>query len=168
MKTLVAYFSQTGNTKKIAEAIFDELPGEKEIKDLGDLEDLEGYDVVFYGFPIQAMAPAKDAGDFLSGNAGGKRIALFITHGAPEGADRVGPWLQNCREVVSAGGGELLGIYNCQGEVAQPIIDFLLGHESPEMQQYGREAQAPESKGQPDQGRIDLAREFARDVMEKA
>jgi flavodoxin len=167
MKTLVAYLSQTGNTKKIAEAIYGELPEEKEIKALEDLEDLEGYDVIFYGFPIQAMGPAKDAGDFLGANANGKKIVLFITHGAPEEAERLGPWLDNCREVVSGAGGELLGLFDCQGEVPQPIIDFLLSHDNPEMQQYGKKAQEPEAKGLPDEARLEQAREFAREVIQK-
>ena len=34
MKTFVTYFSQTGNTKKVAEAIFSVLEDEKEIKDM--------------------------------------------------------------------------------------------------------------------------------------
>ena len=32
MKTLVTYMSQTGNTKRVAEAIFKEIKGKKEIK----------------------------------------------------------------------------------------------------------------------------------------
>ena len=45
MKTLVAYLSQTGNTKKVAEAIYSQIPEEKEMKELGELTDLEGYDL---------------------------------------------------------------------------------------------------------------------------
>ena len=33
MSVLVAYFSQTGNTKKVAEAIYGEIAGSKEIKE---------------------------------------------------------------------------------------------------------------------------------------
>jgi len=34
MKTLVTYMTQTGNTKRIAEAIYGEITGEKDIKDI--------------------------------------------------------------------------------------------------------------------------------------
>lgn len=37
MKVLVAYMSQTGNTKEVAEAIFDEIKCEKEIKRLNEI-----------------------------------------------------------------------------------------------------------------------------------
>lgn len=161
MRTLVAYLSQTGNTKKVAEAIYEVLPDDKEILPLAELDNLEGYDLVFFGSPIQAMAMAKDAADFLSDNVAGKRIAVFLTHGAPEDADRVEGWLDDCRELVSEG--ELVGIFSCQGEVAQEIIDFLLQSDNPEFQQFGREA--PQTKGQPDETRLNRAREFARDVL---
>ena len=44
MKSLVTYMSQTGNTKKIAEAIFEELPGEKEIKPLDEVFETDDAD----------------------------------------------------------------------------------------------------------------------------
>ena len=65
MKVLVTYFSQTGNTKKIAEAIFDEIQTEKEIKPLKDVENLESYDFAFIGFPVHGFGPTKKAADFI-------------------------------------------------------------------------------------------------------
>ena len=47
MKVLVAYKSVTGNTKKVAEAIFNEIEGEKEIKNLKEIKGIEGYDLAF-------------------------------------------------------------------------------------------------------------------------
>jgi len=38
VKTLVTYMSKTGNTKKVAEAIFDEINGEKEIKTIDEVD----------------------------------------------------------------------------------------------------------------------------------
>ena len=163
MKTLVTYYTQTGNTKLIAEIIYEEIRDEKEIRAIGELESLEGYDLIFYGFPIQAMNPAKDAGEFLSARGAGKRIALFMTHGAPEDAERVGPWLDNARDLVSEVGAELMGAFNCQGEASQEIVDFLMNSDNPEYRRYGQEAS--EAKGLPDDARLERARSFAREVI---
>jgi flavodoxin len=163
MKTLVAYFTQTGNTKMIAEAIYEGIPDEKEIKGLGELENLEGYDLIFYGFPIQAGSPAKDAAEFLSDKGSGKRIVLFMTHGAPEDADRVGPWLENSRDLVSNAGAQLMGLFNCQGEASQDIINFLLSSDDPERRKYGEEAQM--AKGLPDEACLERARSFAKEII---
>jgi len=163
MKTLVAYFSQTGNTKKVAEVIYEEIPGEKDIRALDEIEDLEGYDLIFYGFPIQAGNPAKDAGDFLAGKCSGKKLALFTTHGAPEDAERVKPWLDNMRKLVAREGAELVGLFDCQGEASQQVVDFLLNSDKPELQQYGREA--AEAKGLPDEARLERARSFTSEII---
>jgi flavodoxin len=163
MKVLVTYFTQTGNTRQVAEAIHRVVTCEKAVIPISELADLEGYDLVFYGFPIQAGHPAKDAAEFFSGKAAGKKVALFITHGAPEDAERVGPWLEEARALVSSAGAELVGLFDCQGEASQQIVDFLLGSDNPELQQYGQEAAV--AKGLPDEARLEKAREYAREVL---
>jgi flavodoxin len=50
-RVLVAYMTSTGNTKKIAEAIYSEIATEKEIKPVREVQNLEGYDLAFLGFP---------------------------------------------------------------------------------------------------------------------
>jgi flavodoxin len=37
MKAIVAYFSETGNTRKVAEAIYEEIQFEKDIKQLAEV-----------------------------------------------------------------------------------------------------------------------------------
>ena len=78
MEVLVPYLSHTGNPKKVAEAMFQAIEAEQEIKPLDDTENLEGYDLAFVGFPIQ-MGPAQPAKEFLEAQAAGQRIALFVT-----------------------------------------------------------------------------------------
>nr|MDO8098195.1 flavodoxin family protein [Candidatus Njordarchaeota archaeon] len=58
MRVLVAYRSDTGNTDKIAKAIFEEV-SKKHKADLRKLKDviiesLKGYDMVFLGSPCHA------------------------------------------------------------------------------------------------------------------
>jgi len=45
MKFLIAFFSETGNTKKVAEAIYEAIPQEKDLSNIIQLKDLKGYDL---------------------------------------------------------------------------------------------------------------------------
>jgi len=47
--------------------------------------------------------------------------------------------------------------------VDQNIIDFLLKNDDPKMQEFGR--RGPETKGQPDEARLERARAWAKDVL---
>src|SRR4030042_5468710 len=76
MKVLVAYMSSTGNTKKIAEAIYGEIAAEKEIKLIGEVEDIGAYDLTFLGFPTHGYGPDKKTKAFLETLCkAGKKVA---------------------------------------------------------------------------------------------
>ncbi len=163
MKVLVAYLSQTGNTRKVAEAIYDAIEADKELKPLGEVESLEGFDLAFIGFPIHAANPASDAKAFLEEKARGRKVAVFITHSNPEDGENVARYLENCR--ASLVDVDLVGMFNCQGEMAEAIMEFLSKSENPRHRQFAE--YAPQTKGQPDESRLEKARAFAREVMEK-
>jgi len=54
--TLVTYFTQTENTKKVAESIYKNIEGDKQIMPISEVqeEDLEDYDLIFIGFPVHS------------------------------------------------------------------------------------------------------------------
>lgn len=162
MKVLVAYFSQTGNTKKVAEAIFHEIQAEKEVRELSKIDDLKGYDLAFVGFPIQNFGPPKKAKDFLEKHSGSRKVALFITHSAPEGSKALQGWLAKCKEAASEA--NLLGVFDCQGELAQNVRNAMLRSGDPNLRAW---AERDTSKGQPDATRLERARVFAREIMGK-
>ncbi|MBS7250560.1 MAG: flavodoxin [Candidatus Freyarchaeota archaeon] len=173
MKVLVAYWTQTGNTKKIAEAIFGEIKGKKELKELDEVESLEGYDLAFIGFPINAFGPAAPAKKFLEKNVKGKNIALFVTHAAPdkkEDFERYGldfeefqGWLERCKEPAAEA--NLVGFFDCQGELSEQIANFLKKQEDPKLRTFGEFRD--KTLGQPDASRIERARIFAREILKK-
>lgn len=163
MKILVAYMSMTGNTRKIAHAIFDEIREEKEIGELDKISSLKDHDFVFIGFPMIGYGPPEEVNAFLETHCQGKKIALFVTHGAPEQSTDLQPWLETCRK--AAAGAELIDMFNCQGELSQFIIDELLKHEDPRVRAWGEHG--PTTKGQPDATRVQWARQFAKEVMAK-
>ncbi|MFC1848196.1 flavodoxin family protein [Chloroflexota bacterium] len=161
MKVLVVYMSQTGNTKKVAEAIFGEIQAEKEIKELKDLGGLEGYDLYFVGFPMHAFGPAHAAKGFLEQHAAGKDIVLFNTHASADEDEVLQEWLGNCR--AAAVGANVIDLFHCQGEMSEQVADMMKKSGDANMIAWaeGRDA----TLGQPDAARLERARVFAREIM---
>lgn len=163
MKVLVGYMSQTGNTKKVAEAIFGEIEAEKEMRSLEEIATLEGFDLAFIGLPLQGFGPANDAKVFLEQHSAGKKIALFVTHAVTEGYEELPEWLGKCRE--AAAGADIVGFFDCQGELAEAIAEVLKQSGDPKLVGFGE--MRPDTLGQPDAGRLEKARAFAKEVMAK-
>jgi len=161
MKVLVAYLSQTGNTKKVAEAIFETIQAMKEIRPLADVASLEGYHLAFVGFPLHGGQPAEEARVFLERHSKGKSIALFVTHAAPEGWPGVEECLDRCR--AAAVDANVLGVFDCQGELSEEIADFMLKSGDPEL--VGAARRRSETIGLPDATRLDLARAWTGEIL---
>ena len=163
MKILVAYMSLSGNTKKIAQAIYGEIRVDKDIRELKDVDQLKDYDFAFIGFPMHGFGAPDEIKSFFQEKGSGLKVALFVTHGAPEDYQGLPPWLEVCRQ--AAVGVEVIDLFNCQGELAQYVADALLKSDNPRYQAYGRAG--PTTVGQPDEQRIEWAKTFARKVMKK-
>ena len=82
MKACVLYFSQTGNTKKFAEAISDALETAA-VFDITTTEPtvVDDYDVIIVGTPVHGFNPSKEALSFVESlpEGNGKKAALFCT-----------------------------------------------------------------------------------------
>jgi len=163
MKVLVAYMSQTGNTKKVAEAIYDAIPKPKEIKRVEDVTSLEGYDLAFLGFPIHNLGPDEHAKTFLETHVKDRTIALFITHMARfETHPILQGWIQKFKD--AAVGANIVGVFNCQGQACQEILTAMLNSPNPQARAI---AQAHNSQGQPDATRLERAKTFANEIMNR-
>ncbi len=163
MKILVAYESQTGNTKKVAEAIFDVIPQPKEIKLFEDVLSLEGYDLTFLGFPTHNLGPDKHATDTLKKRVDNRNVALFVTHAAPEGGPVVQAWVQKFVDAAKEAR-RIWGVFDCQGQLSQQVKTAMLNMPNEELRRW---AQADNSQGQPDKTRLEKARIFAVETVKK-
>lgn len=162
-KVLVAYMTSTGNTKKIAEAIYGELSGEKEIKPIGEVQDIGGYDFAFLGFPTHGYGPDKKTRNTIERLCTkGRKVALFVTHGAPENEPEVPEWMAKFKQ--AAANSELVGFFDCQGQLAKSA-KFIMSI-SPN-KKLRADAKKDSSFGQPDKTRLDNARSFARETMSR-
>jgi flavodoxin len=164
MKVLIAYISRTGNTKKVAQAIFEEIKAKKELKELSQVKGLEGYDLTFIGFPIEGYGPAKEAADFLEKYAAGKNIALFITHGAIEDSPDLLPWLGKCKTAATKA--NLKGMFNCQGELSEKIANYMLNSKDEKLIAWAKKRSL--GIGQPDSVRLQNARDWSKGVIKTA
>lgn len=160
MKSTVVCFSQTGNTRKVAEAIAGALPGAVTLADLASDPDTGDVDVVFVGMPVVRFGPPPEVAEYLRRHCGGRDVALFVTHAAPEGLPELEPWLAACRE--AAAGARLVGFFNCQGQLAEPVQRWMEGSGMPDLVAFA--ALADVAAGQPDAARLAAARSFAEEI----
>ncbi len=163
MKVLVAFFSQTGNTRKIAKAIYEAIPCEKEIKEFSDIADVNPYDLLFVGFPIQAFSPAEQGKEFMKTYCRNKQVALFITHAAPENFEDLPAWIEQCKSHLPDK--NVVGIFDCQGEVSEHLLKFALESDDSLLQKLGELGLT--AKGQPDATRLKRAHAFAEEIVAK-
>jgi hypothetical protein len=112
MKAVVVYDSQTGNTRKVAEAIAvkikaDIFPASKSPRDLS------AYDIIFIGSPDIRAKPTGRIIDFISGSRIPERAAFFITYGVPVwGA--ISSWLAFLK-MRKASKSRSIGFFRCPG-----------------------------------------------------
>lgn len=163
MKALVAYMSKTGNTKKVAEAIYEALDCEKEIMPVEQVADISGYDLAFLGFPVQRFGPDPKTVRILQQHCQpGKDVALFITHAAPEDEAQLPEWLEGFRSAAS--GANIVSMFDCQGQLSKGMKRIMLMMPMRGLRQM---AKRDNSQGQPDATRLARARAFARETLER-
>lgn len=159
-RILVTYQSQTGNTKKVAEAIFNALPEPKELKPIKEAQSLEDYELVFLGFPVHGEGPNPKARAYMENITKGKQVAIFITHAAPENAPEVPAIIQKFRDAASEA--EVLDVFNCQGQLSRVIKTVMRLMPNPQIRNW---ANMDTSQGQPNASRLEKASVFAQNVL---
>ena len=157
-KTLVTYYTQTGNTKKVAEAVFAALDGDKVLRPLNEIQSLDEYDLVFVGFPINSHSVPYKVEVFLKNIPPGKKIALFCTHGSLPGHRLSREALEYA--VVLATKAKILGTYSCRGKVSYEALEVL--SKSPEHLEWLEMAASAASH--PNETDLAEAKVFARQV----
>ena len=162
MKALVTYYSETGNTEKLAQGIFDGIQeAEKDLMKVGDLAGVDAYDVLFIGFPVQAHGVPKKVGEFVKGLPKGTNVAFFATHGSLRGGPlAIGAFYE---AVALAADLAVLGTFGSRGAVKPQIIEALL--KKAEHKAWAKEAQS--ALGHPDAADIEDAKVFAGQMITK-
>ncbi len=121
MKSLIVYSSQSKNTKKLADAIYEGLEGEVDIFPVDEAPSTDGYDLTAVGFWLMAGKPDPKSSEYLSKLDKNDRLFLFATHGAKAGSDHVKNAVGHA--VGLTDGATLAGVFTCQGEVNPKVLE---------------------------------------------
>ncbi|GAA0069912.1 flavodoxin [Clostridium sardiniense] len=109
----VIYWSQTGNTKRMAELIakgIEEEGKKAELVELSEIsvDDLKNEEILIFGSPAYGAEELEDTEvepfvAALEGNVSGKKVALFGSWGWGDGA-----WMKDLEERIESYGAELV------------------------------------------------------------
>ena len=158
-KILVTYFSRTGNTKRIAEAIHEEISGDKTLLPMDQVADFSPYGLIFVGFPVQSHSVPYKAEEFLKKIPAGKKVALFSTHGSLAGMNLSREAIEYASVLIAKA--KLLGTFTCRGKVSLQALEVL--NKSPEHEAWAD--MAASAATHPDAHDIADAKAFAKWVM---
>ncbi len=123
-KTAIIYWSGTGNTEAMAQAVSDgakEVNGETKLFNVSQItaDEAAGYDTLILGCPAMG-AEVLEEGEFepffaeLESGLSGKNVALFGSYGWGDGE-----WMRSWEERVNAAGANLV----CESVIANDAPD---------------------------------------------
>lgn len=158
MKVLVTYFTKTGNTEKVARAIYEVIRTEKDLLPVQEVKDLAGYDLIFCGFPVHSHSVPLPVENFIKMIPPAKKIALFATHGSLRGGQLATTAIEHAISIASKL--KVLGTFGCRGKVQPTIIEALL--KQPEHRAWAETAKS--AANSPDESDLEDARQFAKKV----
>jgi flavodoxin I len=179
MKILITYFSQTGNTEKIAQAIHDQASKNHEcylktIKKV-KVDDLDDYDLVFIGSACHDSDLAKPVLKFLNKIPNSPRYAIagFYTHSTyfPEEDEKYnklserwsGKGIKRFEELEKEKNANFKGYFRCQGVPSLPIEQFI--HRTIIKDDEEWAVFIGEVKKHPDESDIENAKKFTQDIL---
>ncbi len=180
MKIITIYFSQTGNTEKIAKAINQSFEKDHEA-DLRELKDininmLDDYDLVFIGSPCHSSDLVKSIKSLLEEIPNNPKYNLvgFFTHACfppelEEYKELYEKWVGNCRKTFERISSEknikFHGCFRCLGAPSAPIEQFI--HQEIVTDEKIFKEYLAYVKPHPDEKDIQDAQKFALDVIQK-
>ena len=163
VKTLVAYYSESGNTEILAKAIYKGLETtDNDIVQIDDTTNFAAYDIIFVGFPVQTSSVPPKVEKALKRIPDGKMLALFGTHGSLRG----GPLAVSAFHyaITLAAQATVVGTFGCRGEVKASLLEALMN--KAEYRFWALEAQSAE--GHPDEADLEDGKQFANLMLQKA
>ncbi|MFX1380416.1 MAG: flavodoxin family protein [Promethearchaeota archaeon] len=168
MKILVAYFSNTGNTEKVAQSIKEGLKGHdldlKPVKDVNPLS-LKDYDLIFLGSGIYASRVNKSLSDLINAAQSlPQNFVFFCTHAS---ADSYQDGFKLVKRAIKKSNSNILSEFDCMGEnigIPKQTIKSMMDKLPLEKRKEAEEHQK-RLKGRPNTEDLEKAKKFAQSII---
>lgn len=167
MKILLVYSSLTGNTKKLAEKLFEIMPEDTEIYKVEDAPEPDNYDLVCVGFWADRENADKKAQEFMK-KISSKNVFLFATLGAYPDSEHAVKTMKNAKSIVQERN-TVVGEFICQGKVDENLVKRFsqLPPEHPHGMTAARKARIEEASKHPNEDDFSKARQVLGLTIQK-
>ena len=165
MKSMVVFSSRTGNTKKVAQAVFEALPDPKHIFTVEEDPAVDRYDLIVLGYWVDKGTADAKARAFFE-KVKDRNVALFGTLGAYPDSDHAKNCTENVRELLKAN--HILGDFLCQGRVDPKLVKMMaekLKDDPHHAMTPERKTRLKEAEKHPDDKDLSDARAFILSVV---
>ena len=174
MKILVAYFSTTGNTEKVAKAIKEGITGHDvdllPVKSI-DPNSLGSYDLVFLGSGIFAFNVSRKLTALVKKAPQlPPKFVYFYTHESPQ-QGAYPDCFKSVNKIIEKSNCEVLGVFDCCGEnlveKAEEQRQAFRSRLTPDERKKAEEDFLKLVKGHPDAEDLENAKNFASLILNK-
>ncbi len=178
MKVLTVYYSESGQTEKIANIFHEEISKKHEsvLKKLSEIKmkTLTNYDLVFIGSPCHSSDLARPMKKFLSKLPKDPKFKMvgFFTHSCytkEEDEKLYEEWVGRCipsyTDIANKKNIEFLGYFNCMAAAIPAIEKFI--HQKIITDEDEWKIYLPKLRTKPDDQDLSNARSFVGKIMEK-
>jgi flavodoxin len=120
MRSLVVYSSRTGNTRKVAEAIFEILPDPKEMHPAAEAPPPDDFDFIAIGFWVNRGTADADARAYMD-RLRNRAVGVFGTLAAYPDSEHARQCLERVETLLT--GNHFMGGFLCQGRVDPSALE---------------------------------------------
>ena len=162
MKALVTYYSDSGNTEKVAKGLFQGLKAkEKTLKEISEVSSLDDYAIIFCGFPVIEHSVPMKMQSFLKSIPANSKVAFFATHGSLRDGIKARTAFEVAGTLLKSS--KILGTFGARGQVKQSVFDALEN----KLEHKSWIDEAISAVGHPNESDLKDAAEFANKMLEK-
>ncbi|UCC18458.1 MAG: hypothetical protein JSV62_10110 [Promethearchaeota archaeon] len=168
MKILVTYFSNTGNTEKVAQSMKDGLEGHevdfKPVKEVDPMS-LKDYDIIFLGSGVYASRVNKSLPELV--NAAQELPQNFVFFSTHASSDSYQDSFKLVKRKLEKLNSIIIGEFDCMGEnigIPEATIMSMLDKLPPEKRKKAEEHQE-RLKGRPNEEDLENAKKFAQSII---